>query len=526
MSASAILTAVLVGWGEADLPIAHAIPDLPPLDGSHVDEITEAVGGFGRTVALSGDRLLVGAPESGNQSGEAFVYERGSEGWSLQQTFQAVNPVGSTDWFGSSVDIDGDTLVIGARHLSVGSHAPGRAYVYQWNGSQWISQAWLSASDGTIDDDFGVDVAIEGEVLVVGSGPSPGAAYVFTRSGTQWTEQAKLIPDTGQTFSNQFGESVDISGSSIFIAAPGHDGYTYDSGATYVYTASGPGWNQQAMLEATVVGQRIPVSVGYRMAADGDFLAVGARDYYGSAGQVQVFTRVGNTWSSPVTLTPADGEDGDAFGSSVALEGNTLVVGASNHPHSQFGPGAVYLFHRRNNGQWIADGKRTIATGQAYDSLGEAVAISGNTLMAGAPGVQTVYEFERTLCQLSANTVDVSLSTGGVQKLTLQSTNNLGRLEYFVFGSASGTAPGLTVGDITLPLNLDAYFQFTAQQANGSVFRGTFGSMSGGGLGRARIQIAPGTPPFLAGLTYHHAFVVLNDGSLCASNAVPLRIRQ
>ena len=201
-------------------------------------------GGFGKSVAISGDTIVVGAGNS--NGGLVYVYVRSGTSWSEQAKLTASDGVLS-DRFGASVAISGDTVVVGAIGDDDNGSDSGSIYVYVRSGTSWSEQAKLTASDGVSSDQFGASVAISGDTTIVGvdKNSGDGAAYIFARSGTSWSEQDKLTASIG-TGNEKFGKSVSISEDTVIISAEGHN----DNGAAYVFIRSGTNWNQQAKLTA------------------------------------------------------------------------------------------------------------------------------------------------------------------------------------------------------------------------------------------------------------------------------------
>jgi hypothetical protein len=250
---------------------------------------------FGYSVALSGETLVVGANQedsnatgvNGNQksnsatdSGAAYIFARIGTNWSQQAYLKASN-TGSGDEFGEVVAISSETVVVGASHedsnatgvngnqSSNSATDSGAAYVFVRNGTNWFQQAFLKASNTGVDDQFGVSVAVCGNVLVVSTGGEgsnatgingnqtdntvygAGAAYVFVRNVTNWTQQAYLkASNTG--VNDIFGDSAAVSGHTVVVGAPyegsnaiGVNGDQSNnssphSGAAYVFTGLGP----------------------------------------------------------------------------------------------------------------------------------------------------------------------------------------------------------------------------------------------------------------------------------------------
>jgi len=353
---------------------------------------------FGTSVAVSGDTVVIGAPyedsqattvngdgtdNSASASGAAYVFTRSGSTWTQQAYLKADN-AGASDWFGISVAVSGDTIVIGANlegsnANSVGGDGmdnsadyAGAAYVFVRSGITWTQQAYLKAGNAEADEWFGESVAVSGDTAVIGalredsnatgvngdgadnSASSAGAAYVFVRSGSTWTQQAYLKADNAGAGDN-FGTSVAVSGDTVVIGASGEgsnatgvggdgsDNSASASGAAYVFTRSGSTWTQQAYLKAGNAGASD--FFGISVAVSGDTAVIGA---YGEdsnatgvggngtnnsaffAGAAYVFTRRGDLWTQQAYLKASNSEADDFFGWSVAVSGDTAVIGANN----------------------------------------------------------------------------------------------------------------------------------------------------------------------------------------------------
>ncbi|QJE94649.1 hypothetical protein [Luteolibacter luteus] len=362
---------------------------------------------FGRSVAISGDTLVVGARDedsasigvNGDQSsnaatnsGAVYVFTRTGATWSQQAYLKANNAEGGFvigDCFGASVAVSGDTVVVGAPEedsaatgvngdaSNNSADGSGAAYVFVRSGSNWSQQAYLKASNTNTADLFGGEVAISGDTVVVGASRErsaatgvngdqsnnsvfgAGAAYVFTRSGTAWSQQAYLkasntaVASPGNSVGYLFGSSVAISGDTVVVGSPGEEsaatGVNGDqtskaalsSGAAYVFARSGTAWAQQAYLKASNTGtsDNFGVSVGI----SGDKLIVGAvfessdatgvdgdqiSNAAGASGAAYIFNRSGTTWTQQSYLKASDTAQSASFGSSVGISPRTAVVGA------------------------------------------------------------------------------------------------------------------------------------------------------------------------------------------------------
>ena len=349
---------------------------------------------FGYSVAISGNTIVVGAPfddvGANADQGSAYVFIYTGSNWIQQQKLTAADGAAG-DQFGYSVAISGDTVVVGAPFDDVGfSVNQGSAYVFIRSGTTWSQQRHLTAADGAANFQFGYSVTISGDTVVVGAflddlgaNNDQGSAYVFTRSGTTWTQQPKLSAADGAA-NDQFGNSVAINGDTIVVGAWGDDvGANANQGCAYTFCL----WSQQGQLFPSVGSEGddfgYAVAISSNIAVVGAFLDdVGANADQGSA---YVFTRNGTTWQGPNQLIANDGAAGDHFGESVAISGLTIVVGASSDDvGANVNQGSAYVFIPNGGGGWIQQQKLTAADGLADDRLGISVAISGDTIVAGA----------------------------------------------------------------------------------------------------------------------------------------------
>ena len=363
-------------------------------------ELTAADGaagsGFGISVAVDGSTAVVGARTNGPNStqGAAYVFVESGGTWSQQAELTASDGT-TNDQFGQSVAVSGSTIVVGApQHpFSLGGNGPGKAYVFVENGGTWNQQAELKASDGAAGDDFGYSVAVSGGTAVVGasghmvsSNQGQGAAYVFVPSGGTWTQQAELTASDGAA-NDQFGWSVAVSGSSAVVGAPGHMVGSNVLGAAYVFAQSGTTWGQQA--ELTSSDGAANDKFGSSVAVDGNTAVVGAVGHMVGLnvdqGAAYVFVPSGSTWSQQAELIASDGAAGDYLGSTVSVSGSTALAGTWLHTvGSNVEQGAAYVFVP-SGGNWSQQAELTAADGARYDGFGVSVAVSGSTALAGAP---------------------------------------------------------------------------------------------------------------------------------------------
>lgn len=337
---------------------------------------------FGYSVAVSGNTVVVGAPrESGDVNstsaspndladfaGAAYVFERFGLEW-IQVAYLKADKVSAFDNFGAAVAISGSTIVVGAdgaRGHENNARGVGVAYVFENDGGGWAQRACLTAMPEGGADRFGASVAVSDGLIVVGAplesgsssssfsnpndfAPGAGAAYVFRIYEGSWTNWSYLKAGNAGEGDN-FGASVGVSGGSIVVGAPnesgaadssfpGADNNTPSAGAAYTFELDTT-WTQRAYLKAknagpgdsfgaavTISGDTIVIGAAYE---DGDSFssATTPNDRATDAGGVYVFDRIDEQWNQQAYLKAGNAESGDLFGSAVAVSGATLVVGA------------------------------------------------------------------------------------------------------------------------------------------------------------------------------------------------------
>lgn len=316
---------------------------------------------------------------------------------------------GENDDFGWSVDVDGDTAVVGA-HLADESNErdAGAAYVFRRAGEAWRQQAKLVAEDAGLEDRFGSAIAVSGSTVMVGAmsdddptATDAGSVYVFERGDGSWSQVAKLAAGDGGRFDG-LGESMALDGDTALVGAAGHAGNNgNDAGAVYVFNRIGGSWSQVDKLAPLLLDRAD--FFGRSVALDGGTALVGAptdEDPNGAeAGAVYQFQRSGGSWERRGRIVPDDGGTGARFGTSVALVGNRALVGAPyNGTDADEEVGAAYVFERAGDG-WTQRAKLLanddddenedddVASDadDADDRFGHSVALAGNVAAVAAP---------------------------------------------------------------------------------------------------------------------------------------------
>ena len=328
------------------------------------------------------------------------------------------------------IAMSGDTLVVGAQsedsnatgvngdqsnNLAYGS---GAVYVFKRSGGNWTQEAYLKASDTSINNAFGYSVAIDGDTIVVGTF-TKNATYVFKKTAGSWTQEAYL---TSSNYDSQdhFGSDVAVSGNTIVVGVSGEDsnatGINGDetdnsmtmSGAAYVFIRNAGIWTQEAYLKASNTGTLD--AFGLSVAIDGDTIVVGAlqessnatgingdenNDLANESGAAYIFTRNAGVWTQEAYLKASNTNTNDHFGSDVAINEDTVVVGASYEESNATGingdennntkdnSGATYVFIR-NAGVWTQEAYLKASNTWGYTYFGHSVAIDKDTIVVGS----------------------------------------------------------------------------------------------------------------------------------------------
>ena len=363
---------------------------------------------YGRSVAIDGDIAVVGAPGDSREAGAAYVLRTTDGGATYVELAKLTASDGGYDHrFGWSVAIDGNTIVVGAPGTvsqTTTEDIPGAAYVYRTTDG-WAShtEIKLAADDADERDGVGGAVAIAGGTIVVGAwNGNGGAAYVYrtTDGGGTYPQVAKLSSDcvnvlypSQPCFYDAFGASVAISevGDTIVAGAWGHDDAKYDAGtysassdmgSAYVLRTTDD-WSTHTTTKLTAADAAKGDEFGISVAIDGDTVVVGAwKD--DDTGSAYVFRASDGTQLAKVTAS--DAAAGDKFGNSVAIAGDTIVVGAKRKDETNFGAhGAAYVYRTSDGGATYSQMDK-LAGSDDNGSFGTSVAIDGSTVLVGESG--------------------------------------------------------------------------------------------------------------------------------------------
>ena len=339
---------------------------------------------FGDAVAISGDGAVavIGAPGHDINinllnAGDAYVFERNGSTWSERMRIRQLSSSDQdlNDYYGNAVDIDqdGTFVVVGSARDrgNDGASTPGNGAIYArgpWVPGSGYGQVKLTASDGSLGDSFGYDLAISGNgsYIIVGSPLKEvsglgiaGCVYIYERTGSSFSGATETIIDNPvPASSDYFGRSVDINydGTWAAIGGYGDDDAASGAGAVFVYKRTGSSWTQQAKLVAddAAANDGLGVSTGgIQISNDGTKIAVGA---WGDdpGGAAYIFERTGESWKQTRKLTASDATAGDQYahglqgGVSISDDGETVLIGASREDGGAgdptFNRGCVYHY--------------------------------------------------------------------------------------------------------------------------------------------------------------------------------------
>lgn len=375
--------------------------ELAPKNGTALD--------FGASVSVDTNVAVVGSDGDSAATGAAYVFVKSSGGRN------EVGPIATLtasdgqpgDGFGASVSISGDVIVVGADGVNNGQ---GKAYLFVKPKNGWTNMtetAQLTASDGQSNDQFARAVSISGGAVavgaafhMVGSSPLQGAVYVFVEPPTGWadtTQTAELTASDGVQ-NSRLGWSVAMAGNTVAAGASGV------GSAVYVFVEPSGGW-VNATQTAKLTDPK-DTGIGFAVGVSADAATIVAGSPFGGPderGAAHVYVRQGGTWqttSKDATLLASDGVYGDYFGNSVATIGSTVLVGAPNaHCKGNLctfpGTGIVYTYQEPPTGWKSMSQTQELSPsdGKSEGYFGQSVAAQGSAVVVGAPGTDTAYVY-------------------------------------------------------------------------------------------------------------------------------------
>lgn len=262
------------------------------------------------------------------------------------------------------------------------------------------ADGFLRAPDAALADRMGRSIALDGDVVLIGAarhdsggGQNAGAAYIWRLVAGEWTFEQKLEPDS-PGWGGFFGYALDIEGDVAMVGEIGSDEFGYSAGVAHVFERQDGTWTRVQKIAGQ--GGAPNELFGYAFALDGDRVMIGAgagADADGvSTGAVYVFERVAGTWTEVQRITPPSGT-GARFGASIALSGDTAVIGATT--------GAAFVY-RKPAADWTLEEILGLEDGTSFDQFGVSVSLDGDSVLVGAPGRDldgedrgAAYAFER-----------------------------------------------------------------------------------------------------------------------------------
>ncbi len=287
---------------------------------------------------------------------------------------------------GKSVAMHGEFAVAGAPSTIQDGHVTGgAAIVFKWNGSIWEESQILVPDDLDGGDYFGLSCVVGSDFIAVSAygdddeALNAGAVYLYRYNGTQWYEERKLVASDAAT-QGWFGWSMAASGNVLAISALQQFDMAPNKGSTYVFRWDGGDWiEEQILVAAPTPGEA--TALGHATAISGDVIVSSL--WTVSSGSAVVFRYSGSDWAEETRLVASDGVPFDEFGRGVAVDGDTIAVGALSTLTPGFGYGAAYLF-RLSAGTWIEEQKISAMTAENI-GFGWCVALQGDDVFVGAP---------------------------------------------------------------------------------------------------------------------------------------------
>lgn len=355
--------------------------------------------GFGNSLAISGDKVVVGietADPGAANSGSAVVFDLSSATPDVPLV-TLMNPAPAIGcYFGTSVTISGDTVVIGAYRDSAVAGNGGACHVYDLSGpSPELPAHTLRKASSSSGDFFGISVAVSGSKVLAGAShddmgdSEAGSSFLFDLSSGTPTVPVSILSNPVEETPDRFGAAVAISGDWVAIGSPDSDGGSSGSGRVSIHdlASSDP---DQAVLSLENPDPAAGDGFGGAVAVSGNRVAVGASgddDGAVDGGMVYVYEMISSVPGQPAVAIPNPAPaESDGFGEAVAISGNHLVVGAGNDDEGAADSGRAYLFDLAGATPELPSVVLSNPSPTAGDRFGASVSIAGNLVVVGAPG--------------------------------------------------------------------------------------------------------------------------------------------
>jgi len=414
---------------------------------------------FGWSTSADGDFMAITNiydDDLGIQSGSVYIYNFNGSEWVFQQKITASDG-GFAEYFGYDINLSGNKLIVGAyRGNDEFGIETGSAYIYEYNGSIWEETAILQPPGGENDDRIGNCVSIYGNYAVVGAvydddlGDNCGAAYLYKFDGSNWVLDEKLTP-VELDVNSAFGMSSAISDEYLAIGAGLDVEGGIESGTVYIYKYDGSAWSMDQIISPSdpMADQYFGKSVDIY----NNEIVVGAYrdDIFGSnSGSSYVFER-NTSWEQTQKLTPPMGQSDNLFGADVSIDGDDILCGTVNYSDGSYHAGAAFYYHRNNN-QWVY--QSTIKQPEAVPDarFGVSVSVSDGIGLLGAPyddengyrsGAAYIYTLEELL-----NTPEINASNNSFRIfptitnnfITIEKTSDINKDVFVNIYDISGNA--------------------------------------------------------------------------------------
>jgi len=484
---------------------------------------------FGNAIALDNGIVAIGARhdnDNGTNSGSAYLFDA----YTGQEIVKLVpNDGAAGDEFGFSIAIAGGIVAVGTPGKGDNGAGSGAAYLFSATTGDQLAK--LLPADGADGDKFGNAIAIDAGVVAVsamyedGFAENGGAAYLF--DATTGAQLAKLVPE--ETGNRNFGVSIAMDGGTVVVGARMHfdPGMGFTLGAAYLFDALTG--NQLHRIESN--NNTWTDFFGDAVDIDDGIVAVGAwakSIYYDHSGAAYLFDA--NTGSQLAYLVPADGHDRDNFGISISIDNDIVAIGAHQDGDNGWVSGSAYLWDASSGTQIV---KFLASDGAAFDYFGSSIAIDNGVVAVGAIGDEDNGADSGSAYlgavmggegDLSIDTSVVGADQGGTVNFTLDADTANGNRNYLLLGSVTGTSPGtlLPGGLVTIPLNRDWFTDYILARLNTAVFSNFWGTLDAAGEATASLN-APPLQPVWIGKILHFAYALNNPWDY-ASSAVAIEV--
>ncbi|QDU82964.1 hypothetical protein Pla163_00590 [Planctomycetes bacterium Pla163] len=525
------LSALLVALATAlAAPLAHSQGAAAGPDQRFAPATSGIQARFGHALDGAGDRALVGAigdGELGTDAGAAHVFERSGAGATWLEAGKLLASDGEAgDEFGYDVALEGDRALVGAHGWDgAGVVDAGAAYVFERQADGvWLEMARLESPVPAPFAHLGWSVDLEGDRALVGAvsdsgaGVFAGAAHLFERQGDGSWSHVAVLTDPDAQFGDSLGHTVALNGDSAFVGALLDDDAGDSAGAVHVFERAADGtWNHTDRLTAS--DATASARFGQSLAVNGDTLVVGTWINDGAdPGRAYLFERdPSGAWLEAQRLTGIAGSDFFGFGVAADLVGDLCVIGTRRISFGASGPGMVRCYERRSDGQWHWVADVAPSSQDSFGRFGAATAVIGpDEFLTGAwaattpTGQLSGAAYSTRIGQLMRTRPEVSIDDAGTTDLVLFAGPERAGSIYFVVGSYTGTSLGFEVDGVTLPIDRDSYTDQCVFDYNGAILTNNLGLLDGDGTAVVHFRLPKGLDPALAGVRIWHAAVVIS----------------